>query len=170
MFLLIRLLLWTIRAIRQEKNKTRLTRRENNELEPRGLLCSDGKRPDGVSMVPWRRGKFLAWDATCIDTFAPSYQSLVVQAVRSVAVKAESLKEEKYSVLSHTHEFAPIAVESSGVFGLQSLTFVKELGRRLRYQTGEEKAGTYLIQQLSIAVQHGNVISILGGLDSWYCT
>ena len=61
--------------------------------------------------VPWRFGKFLVWDATCIDTFAPSYWSLAAQAAGSVAVKAESLKDEKYSDLSHTHEFAPIAVE-----------------------------------------------------------
>ena len=61
------------------------------------------------------------WDATCIDTFAPSYRSLAVQAAGSVAAKAESLKEEKYSDLSQTHEFAPIAVEPSGVFGPQSL-------------------------------------------------
>ena len=67
--------------------------------------------------------------------------------------KAETLKEEMYSNLCPTHEFAPIAMESSGVFGPQSLSFAKELGRRLRYQTGEEKAGTYLIQRLSIAVQ-----------------
>ena len=31
-------------------------------------------------------------------------------------------------------------MESSGVFVPQSLTFVKELGRRLRYQIGKEKA------------------------------
>ena len=114
--------------------------------------------------VPWRSGKFLVWDAMCIDTFAPSYQSLAVQARGSVAAKAESLKDGKYSDLSHTHEFAPIAVEFSGVFGPQSLTFVKELGRRLRYQTGEEKAGTNLIQRLSFAVQQGNAISIM---DAW---
>ena len=63
-----------------------------------------------------------------------------------------------------------IAVESSGDSGPQSLTFVKEGRGRLRYETGEEKAGTYLIQRLSIAVQRGNAISILEGLDSWHCT
>ena len=114
-------------------------------LEPPGVHCSDGKRPDGISMVPWRCGKFMVWDTMCIETFAPSYWRLAVQAAGSFAAKAESLKEEKYSDLFHTHEFALIAVESSGVLGPQSLTFVKEIGRRLRYQTGEEKAGTYLI-------------------------
>ena len=27
----------------------------------------------GVSIVPWKSGKLLVWDATCPDTFAPSY-------------------------------------------------------------------------------------------------
>ena len=117
------------------------------------LVHSDGKRPDDVLMVLWRSGKFLVWDAMCIDTFAPCYRSLAVQAAGSVATKAEFLKQEKYSGLSYTHEFAPIVVESSGVFGLQSLTFVKELGRRLRYHIAEEKVGAYFIQRLSIAPQ-----------------
>ena len=98
----------------------------------------------------------------CIDTFAPSYRSLAVQAVGAVAAKAEFLKKEKSSDLSQTHEFAPIAMESSGVFGPQSLTFVKELRRKLRYQTEEEKATTYLTQRLYMAVQWGKAISILG--------
>ena len=28
-------------------------------LEPNGLYCSDGKRPDGISVVPWKSGKLL---------------------------------------------------------------------------------------------------------------
>ena len=36
-----------------------------SRLESSGLYCSDGKRPDGASIVPWRRGKFLVWDVTC---------------------------------------------------------------------------------------------------------
>ena len=61
-------------------------------------------------MVPWRAGKFLMWDATFMDTFAPYYKNLAVQAAGVVVAKAESLKEEKYSDLSHAHEFAPVAV------------------------------------------------------------
>ena len=49
--------------------------------------------PDGVK------------DATCVDTFAPSYQNLAVTAAGAVACKKESLKEEKYANLSHTHIF-----------------------------------------------------------------
>ena len=35
-----------------------------SHLEPSGLYISDGKRPDGASVVPWTRGKILVWDAT----------------------------------------------------------------------------------------------------------
>ena len=47
-----------------------------SRLEPSGLYRSDGKRPDGASVVPWKSGKLLVWDATCPDTFAPSYNGL----------------------------------------------------------------------------------------------
>ena len=30
--------------------------------EPNGLSQSDGKRPDGLSLVPWEEGKPLTWD------------------------------------------------------------------------------------------------------------
>ena len=41
-------------------------------LEPVGLDRGDGKRPDGLTTFPFTSGKFLAWDATCTDTFADS--------------------------------------------------------------------------------------------------
>ena len=88
------------------------------------------------------------WDAMCNDTFAPCYWNLAVPALGLVAATPESLKKEKYSDLSYTHEFAAISVESSGVFELQSLSFLKELGRRLIHQIGEEKGSTYLMLRL----------------------
>ena len=44
-------------------------------LEPAGLSRSDGKRPDGVTIVPWECGRCAVWDFTCPDTLAPSYRS-----------------------------------------------------------------------------------------------
>ena len=46
-------------------------------------------RPDGVTMVPWSRGKCLAWDATCVDTFSSSYLSHASVEAGSVADLAE---------------------------------------------------------------------------------
>ena len=38
-----------------------------SHLEPPGILRADGKRPDGASVTPWKRGRILVWDATCPD-------------------------------------------------------------------------------------------------------
>ncbi|KAL5494430.1 hypothetical protein EMCRGX_G015765 [Ephydatia muelleri] len=38
---------------------------------------SDRKQSDGVSIVPWKCGQLLVQDATCPDTFVPSYSTLL---------------------------------------------------------------------------------------------
>ena len=131
-------------------------------LEPSGLQRSDGKRPDGISVVPWKCGKLLVWDATCPDTFAPSYSSNATSEARLVAASAEERKEAKYSNLGALHCFTPVAIETSGVFGPKSLLFVRELGRRIARVTGEVKSTNYLVQRLSVAVQRGNSAAVLG--------
>jgi hypothetical protein len=34
----------------------------NSTLEPNGLSRDDGKRPDGMTLVPWIKGQPLVWD------------------------------------------------------------------------------------------------------------
>jgi len=41
--------------------------------KPVGLLRSDGKSPDGATVIPWAKGKLMAWDVTVPDTFAESH-------------------------------------------------------------------------------------------------
>ena len=84
-----------------------------SRLEPSGLFRSDGKRPDGTTIAPWKNGKCLVWDATCPDTFAPSYLRLSSREAGAVAIQAEERKKQKYSCPSSTHLFTPIAIESS---------------------------------------------------------
>jgi len=43
--------------------------------EPAGLSRSDGKRPDGITQIPWRTGKSAIWGVTVADTLATSYLS-----------------------------------------------------------------------------------------------
>ena len=38
--------------------------------EPPGVNRGDGKRPDGMTMVPWSHGKPLVWDVTVVDSVA----------------------------------------------------------------------------------------------------
>ena len=39
---------------------------------------------------------------------------------------------------------------------------VKKLGRRIRVESGEAKLTEYLLQRLSVAVQQGNSVSMIG--------
>ena len=41
-------------------------------LEPSGLSREDGKRPDGMTLIPWQGGKNVNWDVTVTDTVADS--------------------------------------------------------------------------------------------------
>ena len=116
-------------------------------LQPPGLLRSDGKRLDGVSMVPWRSRKFLVWDATCIDTFAPSYRSLAVQAAGAVAEKVESLKEEKYSDLSQTSMW--ICPNCYGVFWCLWAAVI-DFGGAMQYPSWEAWAVGNVLEHLCL--------------------
>ena len=60
-----------------------------SHLEPSGLFCSDGKRADGITLVPWQCGKLHVRDATCPDTYAPSYSAIAAQEAGGVANQAE---------------------------------------------------------------------------------
>ena len=131
-----------------------------SRLEPSGLLRSDGKRPDGVTVTPWEKGRILIWDATCTDTFAPSYVDSAARDAGSVALQAEVRKKHKYVELSAIHNFTPVAIETSGVFGPETRDFIFNLASRIRSITHEDKAHHYLIQQLSVAIQKGNALSI----------
>ena len=67
-----------------------------SHLEPSGLERADGKHPDGVTVIPWRSGKHLVWDATSPDTFAPSYLMSATSEAGVVAALVESRKKAKY--------------------------------------------------------------------------
>ena len=84
-----------------------------SRLEPTGLMRLDGKRPDGVTLAPWKSGRLLVWDATCLDTLAALYR---VHAT-SVPGKVER-KSRKYQGLPPGHLFAPITtIETLGAIG-----------------------------------------------------
>ena len=151
-------------AVNDIIHRTLVSAHVPSRLEPPGLLRSDGKRPDGVTVVPWRCGKLLVWDATCPDTFAPSYSSHASLAAGEVAALAEERKVSKYNGLPVTHSFTTVVIETLGAIGPKSLVFLKELGWRARRQSGDERAASFLLQRLSVAVQRGNAVSILGGL------
>ena len=40
--------------------------------EVHGLVRSDGKRPDGLTLVPWQAGRCATWDVTVTHTLLPT--------------------------------------------------------------------------------------------------
>ena len=45
-----------------------------SRLEPTGVSrVMENAHADGITLVPWKRGKLLVWEATCSDTIGPSY-------------------------------------------------------------------------------------------------
>ena len=132
-----------------------------SRLKPSGLHHSDGKCPDGITMIPRRNGKLLVRDATSPDTIAPSYVSRATSEAGAVAALVEDRKRTKYTCLEPTYTFTPIPIETSGGFGPMTLQFLKDHGNWLRQATGDENSYTYLIQRLSVSVPRGNA-SVLG--------
>ena len=133
-----------------------------SHLEPSGLFRSDGRRPDGASIVPWKEGKILVWDATCPDTLAPSYVSIASAEAGAVAREAEHRKQAKYCHMEDSHYFVPIAIETLGTMGHEARCFLKELSHRIYLATEDSQAHQNLIQRLSVAVQRGNAAAVLG--------
>jgi len=82
--------------------------------EPSGLVRQDGKRPDGLTLIPWQGGKSLAWDITVVSTLAQSYIDRAATGVGMVAELAAERKLIKYSNLPTNLIFQPIAVENLG--------------------------------------------------------
>ena len=84
----------------------------------------------------------LVWDVTCPDTFAPSYLSSAASEAGAITASAEERKKTKYPSLNPAHTFTPVAIliETSGVFGPETLSFLKDLGGRLARITKEEKS------------------------------
>ena len=84
--------------------------------EPSGLNTQDGKRPDGLSLIPLQSGKPLLWDVTVASTLAGSYVDTAATGAELVADQAADSKTAKYADLRAQHVFQPVSVENLGPF------------------------------------------------------
>ena len=135
--------------------------------EPSGLLRSDGKRPNGLSLVPWQIGKALCWDVTVVCPFADSYISGAAREPGSVAELAASRKEAKYAVLDGCYMFVPIAFENLGVANPSAKLLLTHLGRRLSEKSGESRETSFLFQRWSILLQRFNAVLLHDSARLW---
>ena len=121
-----------------------------SKKEPAGLLRSDGKRPDGCSVISWQGGKCVAWDVTAPDTLARSHLSETSLTTAAAAESASRKKIAKYSDISRTHLFVPIAVESLGPINRAGVDFLCTLGMQLSNKSGDPRETSFLFQRISV--------------------
>jgi len=65
-------------------------------LEPVSMSCDNGKRPDGMTLIPWRRGIALIWDFICSDMLAPPNLLTSCSGSSRLANSTEAAKVRKY--------------------------------------------------------------------------
>lgn len=78
--------------------------------EPRGLLHSDGKRPNGLTLIAWQAGKAPLWDVMIICPLAESYVNVAVQGTSTLVELAAAHKTAKYTKLACCYLFHPVVV------------------------------------------------------------
>jgi len=150
--------------------------------EPVSLMQQDGKRPDGTTLLPWTRGKPMAWDVTVPDTSTPS-----LTYTRQPEKHAQLLARQQRTRLF------PVAVDTADIWNQSAIELIQEIGRRitvncppvnsLRWNvlwrtvhkqritaaTEDTRETVFLFQRLSIALQRGNAVAFLATFDAvWY--
>ena len=87
---------------------------------------TDGKRHDGLTLIPRQRGKSLAWDVTVVNTFSDSYISAAPLSQASVAEMAAERKISKYATCLQTSSFSKLPLRSwVRSINLESILFLK---------------------------------------------
>jgi len=106
--------------------------------EPSGLLRTAGKRPDGVTLLPWKQGKCVTWDVTASDKG-----------------KRTSIRHS----LSHTCLFQS---RQNNRINKDGMDFLSDLGRRITQSTNDHRESAFLFQRLSMLIQRYNAVAVFG--------
>ena len=127
-----------------------------SRLEPTGLFRSDSKRPDGITLVPWR---LLPAQTHLLP---PTYQGPPVRQVQWQPLLSEASMRSTWTSINATSSHpwlsrwqVPLGQKPS-----------RELGCCLKQANGETKSFSYLQQRLSVAVQRGNAATVMGCMGS----
>jgi hypothetical protein len=137
----------------------------SSKLEPSGLIRDDGKRPDGMTLSPWSRGKALVWDVTVVDPLCTTYLNSSVIEPFSASKNAELKKRSKYQNLSDNFLFIPIGFDVLGGFGPEAKSIINTIGKEIFKRTGEIKSTLFLKEKISIEIQRSNSTCMYGTLE-----
>ena len=116
---------------------------------------SDGKKHDGATLIPWGRGKPLAWDVTVPDTYAASRTRHSWGRRRRAAANAAT---NKTNMPASTIHIALYRLQSKLTdINIEAAEFQSVLGTRISQITLDAQETQYLFKRrLSISLQRGN--------------
>ena len=120
-------------------------------------------------MIPWEMGKQLVWDVTVVDALAPSrLNEGFLCNPGTTATEAEARKIEEYrELIDNGYIFQQVTLEVQGPLGKNSETFITRLCKMLCRSHDDQRAGSFLKQRSSMALQIGNAACILGFETGW---
>ena len=79
-----------------------------------------------MTLIPFERGRSLVWDATVVDTLAPSYVTHESANPGQTIATAERNKLLKYSDLQSTYQVEPVAFDAFGNPGPRTKVLLKK--------------------------------------------
>ena len=96
-------------------------------------------------------------DATCGDSFDPSYATMVSDCPGCIANRSEYQKTGKYSSIEDTHLFVSVGMETTRIFGSEADYIFYELGVCLKTSCLD-----FLLQRIAVVIQCGIAAAVLG--------
>jgi len=126
--------------------------------EPVGLFRTDGRRPDGLTPIPWQSGKSLWRDVTVTCPLTDSYVTRAAHEAGAAAELAAFYKLEKYVNIDARYLFFS-AVENLGVINTTACHLQNDRGRRMTVNSGNARVWTcFLHQCISVLIQRYNAV------------
>ena len=84
------------------------------------------------------------------------------QTPGAAAETAADRKTSKYTILSESYLFVPVAVKTMGAFNEARMNFLGDLGRRITKHTDDHHESAFLFQRISTLIQRFNAVAVLG--------
>ena len=134
------------------------------------MMRSDGKRPDGATVLPFEAGLPKAWDATIFHTCASSHLHSTAVEAGSGAAAAEARKDSKYAALNGRAQFRAVAIETLDAFGPSARRLFDEIADRIKSRTGDACARSHLYARIAAVVQTGNCVHYRSSLSQFLST
>ena len=131
-------------------------------VEPVGLVRQDGKRPDGLTLIPFEGGRSLTWDVTVIVcSTADSYIDLAVQGPAAVWRRWQPL-----AMRRNVTQLCGLTMISSRSrsrpwdrpINESATSFLYDSGRGISPVSGEDREPQFLFQLISVATQRFNAV------------